>query len=245
MAKIQTISEVRNHTVVSHEAWLDARKEFLKKEKEFTKLRDQLNQQRRELPWEKVEKQYLFEGPNGVETLADLFAGKGQLIVWHFMFGPDWKEGCSHCSFWADTFNGNVVHLKQRDTTMIAISRAALKNIEPFKKRMGWTFKWVSSADTDFNFDYQASVRPEELKAKKVFYNYREIEPFSDQLHGASAFYRDNEGDVFHTYSTYARGVDMLNGTFQYLDVTAKGRDEDWSSDHPSGWVRHHDKYKD
>jgi predicted dithiol-disulfide oxidoreductase (DUF899 family) len=245
MAKIQTVSGVRNHAVVSHEAWLEARKEFLKKEKEFTKLRDQLNQQRCELPWEKVGKQYIFEGPDGTETLADLFAGKSQLLVWHFMFGPDWKEGCSHCSFWADTFNGNIVHLKQRDTTMIAISRAPLNNIEPFKKRMGWTFKWVSSADTDFNFDYQASVRPEELKAKKVFYNYREIEPFSDQLHGASAFYKDNEGDVFHTYSTYARGVDMLNGAFQYLDLTAKGRDEDWSSDHPSGWVRHHDKYKD
>jgi predicted dithiol-disulfide oxidoreductase (DUF899 family) len=217
----------------------------LKEEKEFTKLRDQLNQRRRELPWEKVEKQYVFEGPDGKETLPDLFGGKSQLLVWHFMFGPDWKEGCSHCSLWADTFNGNIVHLKQRDTTMIAISRAPLNNIEPFKKRMGWTFKWVSSADTDFNFDYQASVRPEELKAKKVIYNYREIEPFSDQLHGASAFYRDSEGDVFHTYSTYARGVDMLNGTFQYLDLTAKGRDEDWSSDHPSGWVRHHDKYKD
>jgi predicted dithiol-disulfide oxidoreductase (DUF899 family) len=245
MGKPQTKRGTNKHAVVSHDAWIEARKALLKKEKEFTRLRDQLNQQRRELPWEKVEKQYVFDGPDGKESLADLFDGKSQLIVWHFMFGSDWKEGCSHCSFWADTFNGNIVHLRQRDTTMIAIAQAPLKKIESFKKRMGWSFKWVSSAKTDFNFDFQASVRPEELKAGKVYYNYRQIAPFSDQLHGASAFCRDDRGDVFHTYSTYARGVDMLNGTYQYLDLTAKGRDEDWSADHPSGWVRHHDKYGD
>ena len=243
MAKIKTVSGSRNHPVVSHEAWLKARQAFLKKEKKFTRLRDRLNEERRALPWEEVEREYVFDGPDGQETLADLFDGRSQLLVWHFMFGPDWKEGCSHCSFWADTFNGNIVHLKARDTTMIAISRAPWKKIAPFKKRMGWSFKWVSSADTDFNFDFQASARPEELEAGKVFYNYRFIEPFADQLHGASAFYRDGKGRVFHTYSTYARGVDMLNGAYQYLDLTAKGRDEDWSLGHPSGWVRHHDRY--
>jgi predicted dithiol-disulfide oxidoreductase (DUF899 family) len=244
MAKIKTVSGTRNHPVVSHRDWLKARQAFLKKEKKFTRLRDQLNAERRALPWEKVEKEYVFDGPDGEETLADLFDGRSQLLVWHFMFGPQWKEGCSHCSMWADTFNGNIVHLKARDTTMIAISRTPWKKIAPFQKRMGWTFKWVSSAGTDFSFDFQASARPEELEAGKVFYNYRFIEPFSDQLHGASAFYRDGKGAVFHTYSTYARGVDMLNGAYQYLDLTAKGRDEDWSGDLPSGWVRHHDRYE-
>jgi predicted dithiol-disulfide oxidoreductase (DUF899 family) len=244
MAKLRTVSGTTEHKVVAHEAWVAARKELLRKEKEFTKLRDRLNQARRDLPWEKVEKQYTFDGPDGKETLAQLFAGKSQLLVWHFMFGPDWKDGCSHCSFWADTFNANIVHLRQRDTTMIAISRAPLSKIEPFRKRMGWAFKWVSSAETDFNFDYQASARPEELKAGEVLYNYEVIKPFSDQLHGASAFYKDETGDVYHTYSTYARGVDMLNGAYQYLDLTAKGRDEDWSGKDPSGWVRHHDRYE-
>jgi predicted dithiol-disulfide oxidoreductase (DUF899 family) len=245
MARIKTVMGTRDHAVVPHEEWIAARQELLRKEKAFTKLRDQLNEQRRDLPWERVEKQYAFDGLDGKQTLAQLFAGKSQLLVWHFMFGPEWKEGCSHCSFWADTFNASIVHLRHRDTTMIAISQAPLSKIEPFKKRMGWGFKWVSSANTDFNYDYQASARPEELKAGKVFYNYRTMEPFSDQLHGASAFYKDEKGDVYHTYSTYARGVDMLNGTYQYLDLTAKGRDENWSAENSSGWVRHHDKYPD
>jgi predicted dithiol-disulfide oxidoreductase (DUF899 family) len=242
MAKYQTVFGAKNHKVVSHDDWIKTRKEFLKKEKKFTKLRDELNEQRRALPWEKVEKEYILDGPGGKESLSELFDGKSQLIVWHFMFGPDWKAGCSHCSFWADTFNGNIVHLAARDTTMIAISLAPLKKIQPFKKRMGWGFKWVSSANTDFNYDFQASARPEELKAGRVYYNYRMIEPFSDQLHGASTFIKDTKGDIYHTYSTYARGVDMLNGTYQYLDLTAKGRDEDWSKD-GSDWVRHHDRY--
>jgi predicted dithiol-disulfide oxidoreductase (DUF899 family) len=191
----------------------------------------------------KVEKEYSFDGPGGKETLAGLFGKKSQLIVWHFMFGPHWKEGCSHCSFWADSFNGNIVHLAARDTTMLAISRAPLKKIEPFKKRMGWDFKWVSSFNTDFNYDFQASFSPEEFKRGKAVYNYKLIKPFSDELHGVSVFYKDGLGDVYHTYSTYSRGVDMLNNAYQYLDLTAKGRDEDWSSDDSSGWVRHHDKY--
>ena len=243
MAKVETFAGTKDHMVVSQSEWIAARKTLLDKEKEFTLLRDQLNQQRRDLPWVFVEKKYVFEGPAGKETLAELFAGKSQLIVYHFMFGPDWKEGCSHCSFWADSFNGIIVHLNQRDTTMLAISRAPLKMLEDFKKRMGWSFKWVSSFDTDFNYDYQASVRPEEMKAGKVYYNYREIPPFSPECHAISAFYKDAAGEVYHTYSTYGRGVDMQNTAYQYLDLTAKGRDEDWSLDHPSSWVRHHDKY--
>jgi len=244
MAKIKTYAGTREHAVVSHDAWMNARKEFLAKEKEFTRLRDQLNEQRRQLPWEKVEKSYVFEGPSGKVTLADLFAGKSQLLVWHFMFGPEWKQGCSHCSMWADTFNANAVHMRARDITMIAISRAPWSKIEPFRKRMGWTFKWVSSANTDFNFDYQASARPEELQGGKVLYNYQMMEPFSDQMHGCSAFYKDDDGAIYHTYSTYARGVDMLNGAYHYIDLTAKGRDEDPAAEHPSGWVRHHDRYE-
>ena len=237
-------AEIKNHAVVSHQEWLATRTGFLAKEKEFTRLRDELNQQRRELPWEKVEKQYIFDGPAGKQTLTELFDGRNQLIVWHFMFGPDWEAGCSHCSFWADGWNGVIEHLKHRDTTMIAISRAPLAKIEPFRRRMGWSFKWVSSADTDFNFDYQASTRPEELRTKKVLYNFQEMEPFSDQMHGCSTFYKDESGDIFHTYSTYARGVDMLNVAYQFLDLTAKGRDEGWSQQHPSGWVRRRGEYE-
>ncbi len=243
MAKIKTVKGVKDHKVVRSEAWLKARKALLLKEKKFTKLRDQLNQQRQNLPWEKVEKDYGFDGSQGRESLADLFGNKSQLIIWHFMFGPDWKEGCSHCSFWADSFNGNIVHMAARDTTMLAVSRAPLKKIEPFQKRMGLDFKWVSSFNTDFNYDYQASFSPMDFKRGKAVYNYKVIEPFSDELHGVSVFYKDPQGDIYHTYSTYGRGVDMLNNAYQYIDLTAKGRDEDLSTDHPSGWVRHHDKY--
>ena len=243
MTNLKTVFGVKPHKVVAHAEWMDARRQFLEKEKEFTRLRDELNEQRRALPWEKVEKPYVFDGPSGKETLAELFEGRSQLIVWHFMFGQEWQQGCSHCSFWADGWNGVTEHLKHRDTTMIATSQASLAKIEPFKRRMGWSFKWVSSANTDFNFDFQASARPEELKAKKVLYNFQEMEPFSDQMHGCSTFYRDEHGDIFHTYSTYARGVDMLNTAYQFLDLTAKGRDEDWSQEHSSGWVRHRDRY--
>jgi predicted dithiol-disulfide oxidoreductase (DUF899 family) len=243
MANLKTIHGVKPHKVVAHDEWMKARQEFLKKEKGFTKLRDQLNEQRRALPWEKLEKQYVFDTPSGKKTLADLFEGRSQLIVWHFMFGPDWEQGCSHCSFWTDGWNGVTEHLKHRDTTIMAISQAPLSKIEKFKRRMGWNFNWASSTGTDFNFDYQASTRPEELKAKKVIYNFKEMEPFSDQMHGCSTFYKDEKGDIYHTYSTYSRGVDMLNIAYHFLDLTAKGRDEDWSQKHSSDWVRHHDRY--
>ncbi|HJT23324.1 MAG TPA: thioredoxin family protein [bacterium] len=244
MAKLKTVKGVKEHKVVDEKTWLAARKALLVEEKKFTKLRDQLNEQRRALPWVKVDKKYIFDASKGTQTLADLFNGKSQLIVWHFMFGPDWKEGCGHCSFWADSFNGNIVHMAARDTTLIAVSRAPLKKIEPFKKRMGWGFNWVSSFNTDFNYDYQASFSPEDFRKGRAMYNFRMIDPFSDELHGVSCFYKDSKGDVYHTYSTYSRGVDMLNNAYMYLDLTAKGRDEDWSRDFASDWVRHHDKYR-
>ena len=243
MAKLKTITGTHEHKVVSEKDWTIARKALLVKEKKFTRLRDQLSQARRSLPWVKVEKKYVFDGPQGQETLAGLFGGKHQLIVYHFMFGPDWEEGCDHCSFWADNFNGIVVHLRARDTALVAISHAPLKKIEAFRKRMGWSFKWLSSFKSDFNYDYQVSVRSEEMKAGKVYYNYSRIEPFSDECPGISVFYKDAKGNVFHTYSTYARGLDMLNGAYHYLDLTAKGRDE--PEEDPSAWVRLHDRYKD
>lgn len=244
MAELHTRAGSQDHKVVSRKEWIAARKALLSKEKKFTRLRDQLSQQRRELPWVKVDKQYIFDGPNGKETLADLFDGRSQLIVYHFMFGPDWKEGCPNCSFWADNFNGIVVHLRQRDVTLLAISRAPLKKLQAFKKRMKWSFKWVSSFHTDFNYDYHASVRPEELEKGKVYYNYREIEPFSSECHGVSVFYKDKNEDVFHTYSTYGRGIDMVNNAYHYLDLAPQGRDED-DLDFTLEWVRYHDKYKD
>jgi predicted dithiol-disulfide oxidoreductase (DUF899 family) len=245
MVTLRTVLGGKPHQVVSHDDWITARRALLQKEKNFTRLRDELNEQRRGLPWEPVTKPYTFEGSNGKQSLSDLFDGRGQLIVWHFMFGPQWEQGCSHCSFWADGWNGVVEHLKHRDTAMIAISQAPLSKIEPFRRRMGWSFNWLSSAHSDFNFDYQASVRPEELAAKSVLYNYQRIEPFSDQMHGCSTFCKDEQGDLFHTYSTYGRGVDMLNVAYQFLDLTAKGRDEDFSQKHPSGWVRHRDRYEE
>src|SRR5438105_2456889 len=242
MAKLITRTGPKEHKVVSHAEWIAARKALLAREKKFTRLRDQLNQERRDLPWEKVDKEYVFEGPDGSETLAELFDGKRQLIVYHFMFGPGWKEGCPHCSFWADNFNGLGIHLRHRDTTMIAISRAPFKKLEAFKKRMGWSFKWVSSAKTDFNFDYQVSFTREEVAAEKAFYNYETQDPSVEEREGVSAFYKDASGTVFHTYSAYERGIDMLNTAYHYLDLTAKGRDED--PEHTQDWVRYRDRYK-
>jgi len=235
---------MQNHKVVSREEWLVARKEHLAKEKEFTRLRDQLSQQRRALPWAKVEKAYIFDGPNGKETFAELFAGRSQLLVYHFMFHPSWNEGCKSCSFWADNFNGIMVHLNQRDVTMAVISKAPLDQLEVFKKRMGWNFKWVSSFSTDFNRDYQVSFTPEELEKGEMYHNY-EVRKFPrEEAAGISVFYKDQEGNIFHTYSCYARGLDMLNGAYHYLDLVPKGRDEADLS-YPQAWVRHHDKYDD
>ncbi len=235
---------MQNHKVVSREEWLVARKEHLVKEKEFTRLRDQLSQQRRELPWVKVEKEYIFDGPNGKETLAELFAGRSQLIVYHFMFGPSWDEGCPSCSFWADNFNGIIVHLNQRDATMIAVSRAPLSKLAAYKKRMGWTFKWVSSLDNDFNRDYHVSFTPEEMEKGEMYYNYGVRKFPREESPGISVFCKDQNGSIFHTYSCYARGLDMLNGAYHFLDLVPKGRDEAGLS-YPQAWVRRHDKYDD
>ncbi len=232
----------KEHKVVSRERWIAARKRLLVKERKFTRLRDQLNQQRRDLPWVKVDQKYVFDGPNGKETLAELFGGKRQLIVYHFMFGPGWKEGCPHCSFWADHFDGVGIHLRQRNTTLVAVSRAPWKEIKPFKRRMGWRFKWVSSFENDFNFDHHVSFTPEQIRSGTLFYNYANTRMDISEREGVSAFYRDKRGDVFHTYSSYARGIDLMNTTYNLLDLTAKGRDE--NPDHPQDWVRYHDRYK-
>jgi predicted dithiol-disulfide oxidoreductase (DUF899 family) len=237
---------IKNETskAVSPAEWQAARKDLLRKEKEFTRLRDEISRLRRELPWEKVEKNYVFDTPNGKKSLADLFEGRSQLVVYHFMFGPGWQEGCPSCSYLADTFDGNVVHLAHRDTSFAVISRATLPEIEAFKKRMGWRFKWVSSFGSDFNFDYRVSFSKEEKAEGKVSYNYTLVDFFSEEGPGASVFYKNAAGDIFHTYSTYARGLDILLGTYNMLDFTPKGRDEDGLA-HSMAWVRHHDKYED
>ena len=233
-----------NQVVVSREEWLVARKEHLAKEKEFTQLRDRLSQQRRELPWVKVDKEYVFAGANGKETLSELFAGRSQLLVYHFMFGSDWEEGCPSCSFWADNFNGINVHLNHRDVTMVSISTAPLDVLNAYKSRMGWDFKWVSASNTDFNRDYNVSFSAEELEKGEAGYNFDTRKAFGTEAPGISVFYKDENGDVFHTYSCYARGLDMMNGAYHYLDLVPKGRDES-EFQFPMAWVRRHDKYDD
>jgi predicted dithiol-disulfide oxidoreductase (DUF899 family) len=230
----------QHHKVVSHQEWIEARKDLLVKEKEFTKLRDQLSAQRRDLPWERVDKNYLFEGPDGRETLAQLFDGRSQLVIYHFMFGPDWNAGCPHCSFWADNFDEIIVHLNQRDTTMVAVSRAPYEKLTAYQKRMGWRFKWVSSGETAFNFDFQASFMPDALAEKNAFYNFMRQDAGESDREGLSVFFKDADGSVFHTYSTYARGIDIINAAYNILDMTPKGRDE---GDRGPFWVRRHDEY--
>ena len=243
MAQSRTRKGVEKHRVVSHKAWIEARRKFLAKEKKFTRLRDELSRQRRALPWEKVDKQYVFDGPEGRETLPELFDGRSQLVVYHFMFAPDWDEGCKHCSFWADNFNGLGIHLNHRDVSFVAISRAPLAKLEAFRKRMGWSFKWVSSGQNDFNYDYQASFTPQEVESGAAFFNYSKSDVGVTDREGVSVFYKDPSGAVFHTYSSYARGIDMLNTAYHYLDLVPKGRDED-GLEFTQAWVRYHDKYE-
>jgi predicted dithiol-disulfide oxidoreductase (DUF899 family) len=237
-------SDNLEHTVVPQAEWVSARKDLLKKEKEFTRLRDELSIKRRALPWEKVDTNYVFEGPKGKESLADLFGGRSQLIVYHFMFGAGWKEGCPSCSFLADGFDGAAVHLAHRDVTFLAISRASLPEIEAFKKRMGWKFKWVSSSANGFNHDYHVSFLEEERAKGKVYYNYNMTDFPSEEGPGASVFYKNDAGEIFHTYSTFGRGLDLMLNTYNWLDLTPKGRDEDGLA-FTMAWVRHHDKYED
>lgn len=232
-----------DHAVVGHEAWIEARKALLAKEKEFTRLRDELSRQRRELPWERVEKAYVFDTPEGRKSLAELFAGRHQLIVYHFMLDPDWEAGCKSCSFWADNFSGIGIHLAHRDVTLMAISRAPLPRIEAYRTRMGWTFPWASSFGSDFNYDYQVSVAPETVAAGARIYNYAPS-TMKGEMPGISVFFRDDDGAVFHTYSTYARGLDMLNGAYHLLDLAPKGRDEG-ALPFTMSWVRRHDEYED
>jgi len=235
---------IENHAVVSRDEWLDARKQLLAREKEFTRQRDRLSAERRALPWVRVDKSYSFQTPAGTRTLAALFDGRSQLIIYHFMFGPDWEQGCKSCSFWADNFNGIDVHLKHRDVTFLAVSAAPLEKLEAFKSRMGWSFTWASSAGSDFNHDYHVGFTPEEMQRDDVEYNYRAIKPPVSELVGVSVFYKDRAGTVFHTYSCYSRGVDMLNGAYHYLDLTPKGRDEGGLR-FTQEWVRWHDRYED
>jgi predicted dithiol-disulfide oxidoreductase (DUF899 family) len=234
---------VDEHTVVSGEEWVIARKALLEREKEFTRLREELARQRRDLPWEEVTQEYFFEGPDGTRSLSQLFDGRSQLIVYHFMFPPDWDEGCPRCSFWADSFNGTTAHLNARDVTMVAISRAPQPKLAVYAKRMGWTFPWFSSGGTDFNHDFGVAFRPDTLASGTAEYNYGPSGPGFPDREGISVFCKGDGGQVFHTYSTYARGLDMMNAAYQYLDLVPKGRDEAGHDD-PQYWVRRHDEYQ-
>lgn len=232
-----------SHQVVSREQWLTARKQLLEKEKQSTKLLDQLAAQRRDLPWVKIDKGYKFVTVGGKEvTLADLFAGRSQLVIYHFMFAPDWQEGCPSCSYVSDHNDATLPHLAARDVTLVAVSRAPIDKIAAFKQRMGWHFDWVSSNASDFNYDFHVSFTPEEIAKGKMNYNYHEEEFPSVEAPGLSVFYKDEQGDIYHTYSTYARGVEALLGTYRILDMVPKGRDED-ELDFSMAWVRYHDKY--
>jgi len=231
---------VTGHQVVSHEDWLAARRELLEKEKAFTRQCDDMSRLQRSLPWEKVTKEYSFEGASGRETLSDLFADRSQLIVYHFMFHPDDKAGCPHCSLRADGFAGIGAHLNHRDVTMVVVSRAPYPRLAEYQKRMGWRFTWVSSDSSDFNFDYQASFTPQEMASKRAFYNFTMRDPLAPEREGHSIFYKDRDGGLFHTYSCYDRGNDKLNLHYHYLDLVPKGRDEGGRGPF---WVRRHDEY--
>ncbi len=229
------------HAIVPREEWVKARKELLKMEKEFTRQRDKLSRQRRALPWVKVEKPYVFDTPHDKETLADLFDGRSQLIIYHFMLGPGWKEGCDACSFLVDHVDGALVHLEHHDVSLVVVSRAPLREIAPFKRRMSWRFRWVSSFGSDFNFDYHASATKNEIAKGKMYYNYEMVEFQSEEQPGISVFHKNKRGDIFHTYSSYARGGDLLIGTYNYLDLAPLGRQEE--KGHGMDWVRYHDRY--
>lgn len=233
---------MQNSKVVSRQEWLAARKALLAKEKSFSRQRDELARERRGLPWVRIEKDYLFDGPAGKASLADLFGAQSQLIVYHFMLGPGWAAGCPSCSYLADHFDGALPHLAARDVSFAAISRAPLAEIRKFQKRMGWRFPWLSSHGNDFNYDFHVSFKPEQRAGGKVPYNYGEMAFTGEELPGASAFYKDAEGGVFHTYSAYARGLDLMIGAYNWLDIAPKGRDEEGLA-HTMSWVRHHDSY--
>ena len=230
------------HSIADHEDWVEARKGLLAKEKEFNRLRDELSQARRDLPWEKVNENYEFEGPDGKDSLAGLFQGRSQLIVYHFMFGADWEEGCKICSYMADHFNPAIVHLNQRDVTMVVASNAPLEKLAAFQKRMGWTFKWVSSLGSSFNADFQVSFTQEDLDSGDVYYNYKRQGFPMTEAPGLSVFYKDGDGAIYHTYSTYARGLDPMLTAYHYMDLVPKGRDEG-GLPFSMAWINFHDAY--
>jgi predicted dithiol-disulfide oxidoreductase (DUF899 family) len=232
-----------NHPVVPSERWVAQRKALLAREKELTRLRDQLALERRALPWEQVDKDYVFDTLEGRRTLAELFEGRRQLLVQHFMFGPGWEQGCPSCSFMADHTDGMNVHLAHRDITVVAISRAPLAEIERFRRRMGWQFRWASSHGSDFNHDFAVSFTPEEMASGEVYYNYGRTPFPSDEAPGISVFYKDDAGAIFHTYSTFGRGVEVMMGAYSLMDLTPLGRSEDDVA-HKMNWVRHHDRYE-
>ena len=230
------------HRVVTREDWIRERLQHLTREKEFTRLRDQLSAERRELPWVKVDKPYAFDGPGGPQSLSDLFQGRSQLIVYHFMFDPSWDEGCKSCSFWMDNFDGTDVHLNHRDVSLVLVSRAPIAILEAYRKRMGWRLSWMSSEHNDFNRDYHVSFSREELESGQAYYNYRHGSFPVGEAPGISVFYRDTDGTIYHTYSCYARGLDMLNASYHLLDLVPKGRDEA-GLPNSMAWLRHHDRY--
>ncbi len=234
---------MEHNAVLPHDQWIIARKALLAEEKEFSRLRDELTAKRQALPWEKVEKDYVFEGPDGRETLSDLFDGRSQLIVYHFMYGPGWEVGCKSCSFLADHFEPAIVHLNSRDVSVAVISRAPFQDFQAFRKRMGWSFKWLSSHGGDFNEDFNVSFTQTEIDNGNTYYNYEEQKFPSTEAPGASVFYKDEKDDIFHTYSVYARGLDMFITAYHYLDIVPKGRDENGLA-YTMEWVRHHDSYE-
>jgi predicted dithiol-disulfide oxidoreductase (DUF899 family) len=231
------------HQVVSRQQWIEARKAFMAREKELTRAREAVSEQRRNLPWVKIDKNYVFDGSSGKVTLGELFKGRRQLVVQHVMFKPEWEAACKSCSFWADGFERMVPHLAARDTAMVAISLAPVEKLEAFKLRMGWTFDWFSSGGNDFNYDYGVSFTPEQIKAGEAKYNYGTTPLYGPELPGISVFYRDEAGNIFHTYSTYARGLDMMNAAYHYLDLTPLGRHEE-GLPYPMDWVRLRDQYQ-
>ena len=240
----ESAASLEDHPIVSREGWIAARKELLRKEKEHTRQRDALAAERRRLPWVKIEKGYTFVAPDGRKTLADLFEGRRQLIVYHFMLGPGWGEGCRGCSFVADHVDGANLHLPHAGATFVAVSRAPLPEIEAYKKRMDWKFPWVSSFESDFNHDFHVSFTPEDLANGKVAYNY-DLNEGDDELPGASIFYKNAGGDIFHTYSTYARGLEPLVTAYSYLDLLPQGRSENGPGYNMGDWMRRHDQYPD
>ena len=231
------------HQIVSREEWVAARRQLLVEEKQLTRLRDQLSAKRRALPWVPVEKSYVFDGPNGKETLAELFDGRSQLIVRHFMFGPGWEEGCVGCSFLADHIDGPLVHLQNHDVSLVTVSRAPLAEIEIYKRRMGWKFKWVSSYGGDFNYDFNVSFKEDDIESGKAFYNYEMTSQAGEEMPGTSVFFKDQDGRVMHTYSAFARGNEPLLGAYAILDLTPLGRNETGPNHNLTDWVRRHDRY--